>query len=183
MTSKMVSAMPRIQVPAKTDSPSSQTARGGVDDDDDDDDEEATPRADMVFAPTPGPAGADDEDDDDDATPRADADDMKAAQTAAAAKAKEPSLLDQFELLGVLGVGAFAECHLAQRHDDGKLFALKKFKKVMDVLTAQERQEAIGEVRLLANLVHENILRYEDSFLEGGAMRSEEHTSELQSHV
>jgi len=173
ITAKMASAMPRLQVPVKTDSPSSgslSAAGGGGAAADDDDDEAVTPRAEMQFqAPgTKAQNNDDDEDTDEAETPRADANDMKAA-TAAASK-KETSQLDQFELLGVLGVGAFAECHLAQRRADNKLFALKKFKKVMDSLTAQERQEAIGEVRLLANLVHENILRYEDSFLEGGAM-------------
>ena len=165
MTSKMVSTVPMIQIPVNNNGSGSG---GNGANEEDDDDEETTPRADMGFQLNPTGNNNNNDDDDDDVTPRADAGDLKASADATASQ--KSSQMNAFELLGVLGVGAFAECHLAQRKDDGKLFALKKFKKVMDVLTPSERQEAIGEVRLLANLVHDNILRYEDSFLEGGAM-------------
>lgn len=78
--------------------------------------------------------------------------------------------LQQFEVLGVLGRGAFAQCHLVQRKVDHVLFALKKYNLPMSVLSPNEREEAVTEVRVLSNLIHENILQYEDSFLENGAM-------------
>jgi serine/threonine protein kinase len=52
----------------------------------------------------------------------------------------------------------------------GEQFALKRLSLPMSCLSEEERTEAITEVHVLSTLVHPNILQYEDSFLDSGAL-------------
>jgi len=100
----------------------------------------------------------------------------------------------RYTIQSQLGSGAFAQVSLATRcalpgkdddnqegldimesesDDEGvdeQQFALKRLSLPMSCLSEEERTEAITEVHVLSTLVHPNILQYEDSFLDSGAL-------------
>ena len=53
----------------------------------------------------------------------------------------------------------------AKRFSDGKLYALKE----ADVgkMSAVERKDAVNEIRLMASIKHENVVRYNEAILDG----------------
>ena len=104
----------------------------------------------------------------------------------------------RYSIESQLGAGAFAQVSLATRTmvnsaggaegeesketdimesdsededaEKGEQFALKRLSLPMSCLSEEERTEAITEVHVLSTLVHPNILQYEDSFLDSGAL-------------
>ena len=40
----------------------------------------------------------------------------------------------------------------------------------MDMLNPKEKQNALNEVRLMASILHQNIIEYKDSFIEEGVL-------------
>lgn len=65
----------------------------------------------------------------------------------------------------VLGKGSYGIVYRAKRFSDGKLYALKE----ADVakMSAVERKDAVNEIRLMASIKHENIVRYHEAILDG----------------
>lgn len=64
-----------------------------------------------------------------------------------------------------LGKGSFGSAYRVMRHSDGKVYAVKETD--VSLLTTEARQDAINEIRLLASVSHENVIRYYESFLDG----------------
>lgn len=58
--------------------------------------------------------------------------------------------------------------HLCRRLSDRKLVIIKQIP--MEQMTADERQAALNEVKVLAMLDHPNIIRYYENFLEDTAL-------------
>mmetsp|Transcript_42492 Transcript_42492/g.105323 ORF Transcript_42492/g.105323 Transcript_42492/m.105323 type:complete len:175 (+) Transcript_42492:3-527(+) len=79
-----------------------------------------------------------------------------------------PSSIDDYEVLSKIGQGSFGSVFKARRRTDGVLRVLK----VMEVvgLSRREQEDALNEVRILASLRHEYIVRYDDSFVAGEAL-------------
>ena len=67
----------------------------------------------------------------------------------------------------MLGRGTYGTVYRAKRLSDGKLYALKE----ADVgsMTPVERQDAVNEIRLMASIKHENVVRYHEAILSGGS--------------
>ena len=67
-----------------------------------------------------------------------------------------------------LGKGSYGTVYRAKRFSDGKLYALKE----ADVgkMTPIERKDAVNEIRLMASIKHENIVRYNEAILDGGVL-------------
>lgn len=72
--------------------------------------------------------------------------------------------LGQFEVLAVVGEGAYSQVFRVRRRKDMKTYALKKVK--IQPLSEKEKQNALNEVRLLASINHPNIISYKEAFLD-----------------
>lgn len=72
---------------------------------------------------------------------------------------------DGYEMLSKLGQGSYGSVFKARRHRDGAFVAIK----VLDLneVPENEHEAALNEVRIMAALRHENVVRYEHSFVEG----------------
>ncbi len=72
----------------------------------------------------------------------------------------------QFQLLGVLGRGAFATCWLAQQQDTGEFVAVKRFQTPADELDEAAVRSVQTEVETLKQLsAHRNVTTYHGCFL------------------
>eukprot|EP00300_Choanocystis_sp_HF-7_P024014 c25408_g1_i1.p1 GENE.c25408_g1_i1~~c25408_g1_i1.p1 ORF type:complete len:449 (-),score=82.48 c25408_g1_i1:24-1370(-) len=74
----------------------------------------------------------------------------------------------QYEKLNLLGTGASGVVSLARRRRDGSTVVLKE----IDMLnfTVKHMEHAVAEVRVLSTLNHPNIIRQEDSFVDGNVL-------------
>lgn len=72
--------------------------------------------------------------------------------------------LKEFEFLKEIGKGAFAKVYLVKRKSDGILYAMKRVK--MASLNSKEKENALNEVRILANIQHNNLIAFKESFFE-----------------
>lgn len=68
-----------------------------------------------------------------------------------------------YEILGPLGKGKFAMVYKAALGPD--LFALKKVA-IFEMMNQSSREKCLKEIQLLQSLSHQNIIRYEDSYLD-----------------
>ena len=64
----------------------------------------------------------------------------------------------------VIGSGAYSNVYKVKRKEDGIEYAMKKVD--INDLTFKEKQNALNEVRILASIVHNNIIGYKDSFVD-----------------
>jgi NIMA (never in mitosis gene a)-related kinase len=62
-----------------------------------------------------------------------------------------------------VGEGAYSEVFKVRRKADNKLYALKKVK--FNSLNSKEKENAINEVRILASINHNNVIRYREAFI------------------
>jgi len=64
-----------------------------------------------------------------------------------------------------LGKGSYGTVYRAKRYSDGKVYALKE----ADVgsMSAIERKDAVNEIRLMASIRNENIVKYHEAILDG----------------
>jgi len=69
-----------------------------------------------------------------------------------------------FDFISKLGEGSFSSVYKARRISDGKIYAVKKVK--MGPMTEKERENSLNEIRLLASLDCEYIIKYKDSFFD-----------------
>ena len=70
----------------------------------------------------------------------------------------------QFEVLSVVGEGAYSQVFRVRRRKDMKMYALKKVK--IHALSDKERLNSLNEVRLLASINHPNIISYKEAFID-----------------
>lgn len=68
-----------------------------------------------------------------------------------------------YEILGPLGKGKFAMVYKASLGSE--LFALKKVA-IFEMMNQSSREKCLKEIQLLQSLSHQNIIRYEDSYLD-----------------
>ena len=83
----------------------------------------------------------------------------------------EEPLSNKYELGAVVGIGSFGTAFLATRLADGEKVVVKQIK--LAELDDRGRQEALQEVRVLAQLDHVNIIHYIECVIEvrGGGRR------------
>ena len=67
-----------------------------------------------------------------------------------------------------LGQGSFGEVFKAKRKADGLDYVIKTMH--VHGSSRKEQQDALNEVRLLAGVDHPRVVRYHDSFCEGGKL-------------
>ena len=79
-----------------------------------------------------------------------------------------PSSFSDFEVEVKLGQGSFGAVHRVRRRADGLVYVLKRIP--LDSLDAPARQLAVQECWLMASLSSPFVVRYYDSFIEGGAL-------------
>eukprot|EP00948_MAST-09A_sp_MAST-9A-sp1_P001834 g1834.t1 len=77
--------------------------------------------------------------------------------------------LDNYEVIKMIGKGKFSTVHRAKLRSTGQLVALKKIQ-IFDMMDAKGREKCLKEVRLLQSLSHPNIIRYDDSFIDGNEL-------------
>ena len=65
----------------------------------------------------------------------------------------------------LLGKGSYGIVYRVKRLSDGGVYALKE----ADVrkMSPLERADAVNEIRLLASVKHQNVVRYHEAFLDG----------------
>ena len=78
--------------------------------------------------------------------------------------ATSPSNLDAYEPLDIIGSGTFGVIRKVKRLTDGKVFARKElhFERMSD----RDRKMIVSEVNILRTLTHQNIVRYEERFVD-----------------
>ncbi len=72
--------------------------------------------------------------------------------------------MKDFQVLSKLGEGAFSVVFKVRRISDGLEYALKKVR--LGGLSTKERENALNEVRILASILHPNIISYKEAFIE-----------------
>jgi NIMA (never in mitosis gene a)-related kinase len=63
-----------------------------------------------------------------------------------------------------IGAGAYSSVYKARRKVDGVDYAMKKVD--INDLSFKEKQNALNEVRILASIVHNNIIGYKEAFVD-----------------
>lgn len=76
--------------------------------------------------------------------------------------------MERYRQERLLGKGAFGSALLVTERQSGKCFVVKQVD--MSKMGAREREEAKKEVKLLGAFRHPNIVRYRESFVEGGLL-------------
>ena len=74
-------------------------------------------------------------------------------------------LLCMLQVQKLLGKGSYGIVYRVKRLSDGGVYALKE----ADVrkMSPLERADAVNEIRLLASVKHQNVVRYHEAFLDG----------------
>lgn len=77
-------------------------------------------------------------------------------------------LFKKFEVQKLLGKGSYGIVYRVKRKSDGVVYALKE----ADVrkMSPVERMDAVNEIRLLASVKHQNVVRYHEAFLDGNLL-------------
>lgn len=73
-------------------------------------------------------------------------------------------MIRDFQILKKLGEGAYSAVYKVRRKGDGREYALKRVKLLN--LNAKEKDNALNEIRILASVVHPNVVRYREAFWE-----------------
>lgn len=70
--------------------------------------------------------------------------------------------MDNFIILEELGEGTFSKVYKVLRKNDSNIYAMKK----VNILNLEQRdkQNALNEIRILASLNNENIIKYKEAF-------------------
>jgi len=81
--------------------------------------------------------------------------------------ATQLKLLLVLQVQKLLGKGSYGIVYRVKRLSDGGVYALKE----ADVrkMSPLERADAVNEIRLLASVKHQNVVRYHEAFLDGTA--------------
>lgn len=78
--------------------------------------------------------------------------------------ASPSSCLDAYEPLDIIGSGTFGVIRRVRRLLDGKIFARKELK--FERMSDRDRKQIVSEVNILRTLAHDNIVRYEERFVD-----------------
>lgn len=73
-------------------------------------------------------------------------------------------MIKDFQLLTRLGQGSYSSVYKVKRLTDGTEYALKRVK--IDSLTQKEKENALGEIRILASIRHPNVIQYKEVFFD-----------------
>ncbi|XP_023679528.1 serine/threonine-protein kinase Nek1 isoform X2 [Paramormyrops kingsleyae] len=76
--------------------------------------------------------------------------------------------MDKYERVTKIGEGSFGKAILVKSKDDGKQYVIKEIG--ISRMSNKERHESRKEVAVLANMSHPNIVKYRESFEEGGCL-------------
>ena len=77
---------------------------------------------------------------------------------------KRTTGLKDFVIMQKLGDGAYSSVYKVKRIEDGQIYALKKVK--IGAQTIKDKENAINEVRILANINHPNVVLYREAFID-----------------
>jgi NIMA (never in mitosis gene a)-related kinase len=69
-----------------------------------------------------------------------------------------------FEIISVLGKGAYGCVYKVRRYADDKFYAMKKI--IFTKLDLKEREACLNEVRFLASITNNNIISYKEAFID-----------------
>jgi NIMA (never in mitosis gene a)-related kinase len=72
--------------------------------------------------------------------------------------------LKDYDILKLVGEGAFASVFRVKRKCDGKEYALKRIK--LNQMNQKEVSNSLNEVRLLASIKSSYIIAYKDAFID-----------------
>ncbi len=72
--------------------------------------------------------------------------------------------LNEFQVMGKLGEGAYSSVYKVRRLTDGNIYALKKVR--MLNLSEKEKENALNEVRILASIQNPYIISYKQAFMD-----------------
>jgi NIMA (never in mitosis gene a)-related kinase len=86
------------------------------------------------------------------------------AATAPLYSTSPSSCLDAYEPLDIIGSGTFGVIRRVKRLSDGKIFARKELK--FERMSDRDRKQIVSEVNILRTLAHDNIVRYEERFVD-----------------
>ena len=73
-------------------------------------------------------------------------------------------MLCDFELIERIGKGSFAKVYKVRRKADDQIYALKKVN--LGKMKIKEKENAMNEIRILASVKHQNIIRYKECFID-----------------
>ncbi|XP_072294192.1 serine/threonine-protein kinase Nek1 [Eucyclogobius newberryi] len=76
--------------------------------------------------------------------------------------------MDKYEEIKKIGEGSFGKAVLVKSKEDGHQYVIKEIN--ISGMSSKERQESRKEVAVLANMSHPNIVKYKESFEEGGCL-------------
>lgn len=85
-----------------------------------------------------------------------------------------------YELLSVLGRGAFGTTYRVRNLTDGRFYALKSVRLAASI-DAEERSKVLREVQVLSSLSNENVVRYYAAWVERGDLSEGEDSSSFAS--
>jgi NIMA (never in mitosis gene a)-related kinase len=72
--------------------------------------------------------------------------------------------MQNFEKIGNLGKGSFAEVFLVRYKENDKMYAMKQIS--LGKIPISEQESALNEVRILASIQHPNIIDFKESFID-----------------
>jgi NIMA (never in mitosis gene a)-related kinase len=75
---------------------------------------------------------------------------------------------NEYEVLGVIGSGAFGTIYKVRSVSTGEVYALKKV--MLKGLSVTQQRNALKEVLILGKVCHPNIVKYITSYLEESAL-------------
>lgn len=73
-------------------------------------------------------------------------------------------VLEGYEALDVIGSGTFGLIRKVRRKSDGALFARKELN--FERMNERDRKHIVSEVNILRTLHHENVVRYEERYVD-----------------
>jgi NIMA (never in mitosis gene a)-related kinase len=76
--------------------------------------------------------------------------------------------IGEFRLLGMLGEGSYSRVYKAVRLADSLIYAVKRVD--LSKLTDSDKFNALNEVRILASLASQYVIKYREAFLEDSAL-------------
>jgi NIMA (never in mitosis gene a)-related kinase len=76
--------------------------------------------------------------------------------------------IKDFEVIGEIGKGAFANVYKVRRIKDSQLYAMKKV--FLNKLKTKEKDNALNEIRILASIYHPNIISYKEAFYDNNQL-------------
>lgn len=71
--------------------------------------------------------------------------------------------MNNFEKIGNLGKGSFAEVFLVRYKEDNKIYAMKQIS--LNKIPKSEQESALNEIRILASIEHPNIVDFKETFI------------------